>query len=107
MRVKSVNNEMATPTILDTAYVADNAPTSDRRIGRIRLMWRAILTFAGIGGVGCGITSLILSGLTFLKLVDARSGVRIAVPVLIVICLSLLMLAAHAMDRLRDLNSGT
>lgn len=99
---------MATPEIRDTAYMADGDALSfdDHRIGRLRLFWRVILAFSGIGGFGSGITGLILSGLTFMRAVDPRSEVRIAVPILVVLCLSLLMMAAHAMDRLRDLSAA-
>jgi len=103
-----MNIKMATPKIRDTAHVVDGDALSfdDHRIGRLRLIWRVILAFSGIGGFGSGITGLILSGLTFMRLADPRSGIRIAVPMLVVLCLSLLMMAAHAMDRLRDLNAA-
>lgn len=67
------------------------------------VLWAWMLATSGLFGIGSGIAGLVLSFLAAEGVVEANSGVRLAVPILIVSSLSLLMVAAHAMDRLQSL----
>ena len=67
------------------------------------MVWAWMLAVSSLAGIGSGIAGLILSFLAAESIVRPNSGVRLAVPILIVSCLSLLMVAAHAMDRMQDL----
>lgn len=86
---------------LESQIPAESAESekSDRR----RTAWLAGLALSGLSGVGCGIAGLLLSFLAAKGAVEPSSGVRFAVPVLIVLALTSFMCCAHCMDRLGQL----
>jgi hypothetical protein len=72
---------------------------SDRR----RTAWLTALALSGLAGIGCGIAGLVLSSFAAQGFVGASSAVRLAVPILVVLSLSLLMCSAHCLDRLHQI----
>ncbi len=68
-----------------------------------KAFWACALGGSAIVGVGGGIAGLLLSFLTAEGVIEPNSGVRLAVPVLIVLSLTAFMGFAHAMDRLQEL----
>ena len=90
-----VNREQISYTA-NVAIRAQERAKSDRR----RVLWLAASALSGISGIACGIAGLVLSFLAAEEIVPASSGVRLAVPILIVLSLSLLMWCAHSLDRL-------
>lgn len=73
---------------------------------RLRRLWLAALAVSGPVGIGCGIVGLLSSFLAAEGVIPASSAVRLVVPILIVSSLTLLMLTAHALDRLHSLKNG-
>lgn len=69
-----------------------------------KAFWACALAMSGIVGIGGGIAGLLLSFLAAEGAVEPSSGVRLAVPALIVLSLTSLMGFAHAMDRLHEMN---
>jgi uncharacterized membrane protein YhaH (DUF805 family) len=88
-----------------SAISAGSATPSQEASGRRRrkVFWVWVLAGSGLIGIASGIGGLILSFLAAESVVHPGSNVRLAVPILIVSCLSLFILAAHAMDRLHNL----
>jgi hypothetical protein len=93
----------ATTEISKISAGSESTETPATRRSRRALIWAWTLTASGVCGIACGIAGLLLSLLAAEGIVHAGSAVRLAVPILIVACLSLLMAAAHAMDRLQNL----
>lgn len=69
-----------------------------------KTLWAFALGMAGLVGIGTGIAGLLLSFLAAEGVVEPGSGVRLAVPILIVMSLTSFMGFAHAMDRLQGIN---
>lgn len=65
--------------------------------------WACALAVCGIVGLAGGIAGLLLSFLAAEGVVEPNSGVRLAVPILIVLSLTSFMGFAHAMDRLQEM----
>lgn len=61
--------------------------------------WMTVLFASGIFGVGSGVLGLILSGLTWFGLSDYARGVGHLGTWLIALFLPLMILSAHALDR--------
>lgn len=96
-----VNREHISLTA-NVAIRAQDRAKSDRR----KVLWLAASALSGAIGIACGIAGLVLSFLAAEEIVAASSGVRLAVPILIVLSLSLLMWCAHCMDRLHQIRIG-
>jgi len=68
-----------------------------------RAFWSCALAVFGVVGVAGAIAGLLLSLLAAVRIVEPGSGVRLAVPILIVLSLTSFMAFAHAMDRLQEM----
>lgn len=88
--------------ISTTSSVDIERETSIER-SRARILWLAGLVISGLGGIGSGFSGLLLSFLVAEGVIPASSSVRLIVPILIVASLTLLMCAAHSLDRLSAL----
>lgn len=71
-----------------------------------KAFWACALAVSGIVGVSGGIVGLLLSLLASEGVIERNSGVRLAVPSLIVASLTAFMVFAHSMDRLQEMKSG-
>lgn len=81
-----------------------NQPVAARPVSHLRsAFWACGLATSGLVGVGSGVAGLLLSFLAAESVVDPSSGVRLAVPILIVLSLTSFMGFAHAMDRLQEI----
>ena len=85
-----------------SAYSGEALSTRKRRESWKRTGWAVLIAFSVGTGAVSGLAGLALSFLAAEAIVDPSSYVKFLVPVLIVLSLSLLMLAAHAMDRLQQ-----
>lgn len=83
--------------------IKTNELVTSRPVLNIRkALWACALGVSGTVGIGSGVAGLLLSFLAAEGVVEASSGIRLAVPILIVLSLTSFMLFAHAMDRLQE-----
>lgn len=68
-----------------------------------KAFWSCALAVSGLVGAAGGIAGLLLSFLAAEGVVEPDGGVRLAVPILIVMSLTSLMWFAHSMDRLQTI----
>lgn len=83
-----------------SGIIVASSRTGTSTTDRARKLWLAAMAISGVFGIASGVVGLVLSFLAAEGVVDASRSVRLAVPALIVASLALMMLSAHAMDRL-------
>lgn len=78
---------------------------TERTGGFRKTWWIGLLCATGLSGLTAGITGLVLSFLTMLGVLISTRNLALVVSMLIVSSLGLLLCAAHAMDRIDDVES--
>jgi small-conductance mechanosensitive channel len=84
----------------------DDSENVKSQRGRRRNRWMAVLTFTSIGGIVTGLTGLLLSALSLFGVIDATGRLHGSTTVLIVIAFVSLSLAAHALDKISEIEKG-
>lgn len=77
--------------------------TEQKKGGARKRWWNLLLCVTGLSGLAAGITGLGLSFLTMLGVLTSTRNLGLVVSMLIVLSLGLLLCAAHAMDRLAEI----
>lgn len=80
--------------------------SSGRTDGFRKKWWFGLLCITGLSGLASGITGLVLSFLTMLEVLTSTRNLGFVVSMLIVSSLGLLLCAAHAMDRIDEIEKA-
>jgi hypothetical protein len=94
---------MAERTIRANSFAVGAEHQENARRDRHRLAWRATLGICASAGTASMISGLFLSVLTACRVLDNSRYLSVTVTALLITGLSLLLCAAHAMDRIDEI----
>ena len=92
---------LETPAIIEDA---EKKALDNRR--KQMILWTTTLYLSVVAGILCAATGLILGAISYIGLFVNADAVNQIGNFMIIIAFPLMMLAAHALDKLNDLKSG-